>query len=71
MAADSIEGFWRLARKASFHFADDSTREWSLGRNAESAAIAMLRRNPDWLPEVRENWSELWSLPRNLDETES
>ena len=63
---DSLEEFWRLARKASFHFADDTTKEWRLGSNAESEALSMLRRNPEWIPEVRDNWGELWSLPKEF-----
>ncbi len=53
--SDSIEQFWSLARKASFHYADDSTKEWGLGRDAKSKAISMLRRNPNRLTEIRAN----------------
>jgi len=58
-----INEFWRLARKASFHFADDTTKEWRMGSDAESAAIKLLDEHPEWLPEVRANWGELWPLP--------
>lgn len=64
--ADSIKEFHRLARKASFHFADDTTREWGLAKDAERGAIAMLRRNPTWIPEVVATWTELWSLPKDI-----
>ena len=62
--SDSLEKFWALARRASFHFADDSTKEWGMGSRRESEALAMLDRHPEWWQEVRENWGELWSLPK-------
>ena len=68
--SDSIEDFWRLARKASFHFADDTTKEWHLGSSAEKEACAMLRRNPEWRDEVVEKFSELWRLPDEFKKQE-
>jgi hypothetical protein len=67
----TLDDFWKLARKASFHYADDSGKEWHLGSRAESAALRMLRENPEWIPEVRANWGELWRLPEEFKNADS
>ena len=58
-----LENYFKLARKASFHYADDSTKEWSLGDEAKHAALEIFDAHPEFHEEMRAE-RELWSLER-------
>ena len=59
-----IDEFNKWARKASFHYADDTTKEWHLGDEAKRKALKIFDENPELQGEIRENFRELWSLKR-------
>ncbi len=59
--------FERLGDEASFHYADDTCKEWGLGQSAEGKAIALFKANPELQDEMREvARGFLWSLPKEL-----
>jgi len=49
-----VEDFKRFGDKASFHYADDSGREWGLADTAKQEALRIFDANPDDQPEMRE-----------------
>ena len=57
-----IAEFNRLARKASFHYADDTCGEWTLASNAKSEALEIFDNHPELQAEIRASFHELWSL---------
>ena len=56
------EYLW-LAGKASFHYADDSCKEWHLADDAKQAALKIFDAHPELHDKMRAN-TELWSLSR-------
>ncbi len=48
-----LEQFKKLGDKASFHFADDTCREWASGHRAEKAAMKLFNDNPGLQNEMR------------------
>ena len=67
-----VDQFIKHGLNASFHFADDSGGEWSLGYAAQKKALDIFDANPDLQEEMRENADFLWSLnlKRPRDEQE-
>ena len=49
-----IDEFKRLCYKASYHFADDSGKEWGLAYKAKSEALEIFDAHPDLQAEMRE-----------------
>ena len=72
--ASLIELFDELGSKASYHFADDSGREWEQGTTLKRYALKLFDACPELQSEMREKAKEfLWSLqrdrPRDTDRT--
>ena len=44
---DTLERFKELGEKASYHYADDSGKEWSLGNKAKLECLEIYDANPD------------------------
>ena len=61
---NELERFNKLARKASFHYADDSCKEWHLASDAKQEALKIFDESPNLHQTIRENFNELWSLKR-------
>ena len=61
--AAKIKDFKDLGLTASYHYADDSGKEWGLGRKAQDKALEIFDANPD-LQEVMRGIATgfLWSL---------
>lgn len=60
-----LKEFKRLGEKASFHYADDSCKEWDLASSAESQALHLFDNNSHLQDEMREiARGFLWSLER-------
>ena len=60
-----IDLFKEFGNKASYHFADDSTREWELARTAQGQALKLFDDNPGLQPQMRTVAKGfLWSLKR-------
>lgn len=58
-----IAEFKRLGDKASFHYADDSTKEWHLADKAKVEALAIFDAHPELHEQMREvARSFLWLL---------
>ncbi|HLF12078.1 MAG TPA: hypothetical protein VJA26_12765 [Gammaproteobacteria bacterium] len=58
-----VEAFKNLGNTASYHYADDSTKEWNLGHKAEDEALAIFDANPNLETELRSvARGFLWSL---------
>ena len=60
---DPMTEYLRLAGKASFHYADDSCKEWDLGNDAKQAALKIFDAHPELHEQMRAN-RELWSLEK-------
>lgn len=51
------------ASSASFHYADDSCKEWGLAKQDKNDALKIFDENPELQNEMREiAKDELWSL---------
>ena len=62
-----VEQFDYLGRTASFHYADDSGREWNEGDKLKREAVAIFKANPELQSEMREVAKGfLWSLPESV-----
>ena len=60
-----LEDFKRLGDKASFHFADDSTKEWGLAKVSERSATDLFDAHPELQDEMKEIAKRfLWKLNR-------
>jgi len=60
---ETLIEFQRHASRASYHYADDSCKEWGLAKQEKDAAIKLFDDNPSMQNEMREMASgELWSL---------
>ena len=68
--AVTLANFKRLGDKASFHYADESCKEWDLAADAKSKALKIYDENPDLEDEFREIAKGfLWSLKNDRPET--
>ena len=62
-----VEQFEYIGRTASYHYADDSGREWSDGDKLKRVAVAIFEDNPELQAEMREVAKGfLWSLPESV-----
>jgi len=61
--SDPLENYFSLARKASFHYADDSGKEWDLAGKAKRAALEIFDAHPELHKEMRAIQT-LWSLTK-------
>lgn len=65
---DPLEAFKRLARSASYHFADDSGGEWQLGYREKTRALAVFDQHPEFQDKMREAaQGELWASDFNRE----
>lgn len=56
-----LEEFASQARSASFHYADDSAKEWGLARKCKARCEELYKNNPDLREEmVQISKGELW-----------
>lgn len=61
--ANPVDEFKRAGMDASYHYADDSTKEWGLARKAEREALRLFDAHPEHQDEMREVAKGfLWSL---------
>ena len=51
---DAVEQFKTHGMSASYHYADDSGKEWNLGDAEKAKALAVFDENPDHQAEMRE-----------------
>jgi hypothetical protein len=62
-----VKQFKDLGFKASYHFADDSGKEWHLGNDLQKQAMDLFFANPDDQAEMLEISKEfLWSMRMEL-----
>ena len=60
-----IELFKKHAKQASFHYADDTCKEWNLAREEKKMALKIFDENPELQTELRElAKNELWRINR-------
>jgi len=60
---DTLIKFKRHASRASYHYADDSCKEWGLVKQDKDVALKLFDDNPAMQDEMREMAAgELWSL---------
>ena len=60
-----LEEFERLGDSASFHYADDTCKEWGQAQSAEKKAVALYHAHPELKEEMKElARGFLWSLPK-------
>jgi len=60
---DILTKFIHHAHLASYHYADDTCREWDLAKQDKDAALKIFDDNPDMQDEMRKLASiEIWSL---------
>lgn len=69
---DVLTEFKRLGAKASFHYADDSCKEWDLAYGAEREALRLYDEHPELEDEMREIaggflWSLEWKRPPSME----
>jgi len=58
-----LEEFKKYGYKASYHYADDSAKEWGLGRQQKELALALFDENEELHDEMRKISKDfLWSL---------
>lgn len=58
-----LQDFKQLGETASYHYADDSTKEWDLASRAEQKALEIFDNHPDLEEKFREiALGFLWSL---------
>lgn len=61
------EQFETAGNQASYHYADDSGREWGSGHAAKAVAMQLYWDNPELQAELAEIAKGfLWSLPHEL-----
>lgn len=62
---DVLIKFKRHASRASYHYADDTCKEWDLARQDKNDALAIFDANPEMQDEMRKIAStEIWSLSK-------
>lgn len=58
--------FKKHGNKASYHYADDSCKEWGLGDSERSKALKLFNDNPELQSEMRTIAKDfLWTLKLN------
>lgn len=58
-----VETFKKLGKDASYHYVDDSGKEWSLGLKYENQALELFDTHPELESELREVAKGfLWTL---------
>lgn len=63
-----VEAFDQIGRDASYHFADDSGKEWHHGYQLQRLALAMFNAYPAYQDAMRDKASKfLWSLNDAID----
>ena len=63
MKDDIIKQFVNHASNASYHFADDSTKEWQDGYREQQKALEIFDAHPELEQELRQACKEqIWSL---------
>ena len=63
--------FKRHSSRASYHYADDSCKEWNLAKQDKEAALKIFDENQNLQNEMREiAKDELWSLSKERPELE-
>lgn len=66
---NKLELFQKLGMDASYHFADDSGSEWSLGYQQQRRALDLYESHPELQEEMRDiAKSFLWTLDSALRE---
>ncbi len=65
--ASVVDEFVRLGNLASYHFADDSGKEWSDGFAAKAEAMKIYHAHPDLQAEMEKHAQFLWSLKLELE----
>jgi hypothetical protein len=61
--AEILKEFTDLGMSASFHYADDSGKEWTLANDQKRKAEQLYIQNPDLRPRMEEiAFGFLWSL---------
>ena len=66
---DILEQFKDLGISASFHFADDSGKEWNIAHREQGIALALYRDNPALQDDMRKIAKGfLWSLSLALED---
>ena len=58
---NALEEFTKHSNSASYHYADDSGKEWNLADTAKRKALEIFDANPELHDEIRKVVS-LWSL---------
>ena len=56
-----LDEFKRLGNIASYHYADDTSREWAMGAKYKADALALFDANPELQAEMRQ-CRFLWSI---------
>lgn len=75
LASIVMDDFERLGKKASYHYADDSGKEWGTGNTYRDQALTLFDAHPDLQPAMRKLAATefLWSLtlvrPHNKENT--
>jgi len=63
LANDFVEEFNLHGKVASYHYSDDTGKEWVLGDRHKTLALIVVDSHPDLQPEMREAAKGfLWSL---------
>lgn len=63
MSNETLDKFQKLGMDASYHFADDTGKEWGIGFELQREAEAIFAANPDLHQQMREISKKfLWSL---------
>jgi hypothetical protein len=62
-----LKEFTHYGMQASYHYADDSAKEWGLAREAVSKAMLIYRAHPECREEMRAAGKEfLWAMDFKL-----
>ena len=60
---DTLIKFKRHSSRASYHYADDTCKEWGLAKQDKDDALKIFDANPEMQEEMRDiAKDELWSL---------
>ena len=60
--------FESLGKSASYHYADDSGKEWGAAKRSERAAMILFHDHPELQEEMKEiARGFLWSLPKETE----
>lgn len=63
MSENPVEEFRKYANAASFHYADDTCKEWDEASRFENRAMQIYHENPDHHEEMNKiGKSQLWGM---------